>query len=134
MLVGYIKRQLIVETICKPINCTSAPGVFLFGECFFVILPNLPDFKENIYNCQIRTTVFPANSQIIKGFLILLLSYLLCSQIWLNLVVDDHQFGYITKLKNKKHPAPYSHFKFTFQCPLKGRPFQTRLISSNSNF
>jgi hypothetical protein len=107
---------------------------FSFQRMFFVILPNLPDFKENIYNCQIRTTVFPANSQIIKGFLNFLLSYLLCSQIWLNLVVDDHQFGYITKLKNKKHPAPYSHFKFTFQCPFKGRHFQTRLISSNSNF
>jgi hypothetical protein len=69
---------------------------------FSVILPNLPDFEEKKYNCQILTTVFPASSQNIKRFLNFLLSYLLCSQIWLNLVVGDHQFGYITKLKNKK--------------------------------
>jgi len=30
-----------------------------------------------------------------------LFSYLVCSQILLNLLVDDQQFGYITKLKRK---------------------------------
>jgi hypothetical protein len=31
-----------------------------------------------------------------------LLSYLVHSQIWLNLLVDDHQFGYTTKFGEKR--------------------------------
>jgi hypothetical protein len=31
-----------------------------------------------------------------------LLSYLVCSQIWLNHLIDDHHFSYITKLKKQK--------------------------------
>jgi len=31
----------------------------------------------------------------------MLLLYLACNQIWLNLPVDHHQFGYITKLTKK---------------------------------
>jgi hypothetical protein len=34
----------------------------------------------------------------IRGFLNFLLSHLVYCQIWLNLNVDDHQLGYITKL------------------------------------
>jgi hypothetical protein len=34
----------------------------------------------------------------IKGCLIFEVSYFACSQIWLNLPMDDHHFGYITKL------------------------------------
>jgi len=45
----------------------------------------------------------PTCSQTIKQLLIFLLSYLVYSQIWLNLLMDDHhQFGYITKLKKKQ--------------------------------
>jgi hypothetical protein len=31
-----------------------------------------------------------------------LLSYLVCSQIWLNHLMDDHHFSYMTKLGGKK--------------------------------
>jgi hypothetical protein len=48
---------------------------FSFQRMFFVILPNLPDLEEKLYNCQILTTVFPASSQNIKRFLNFLLSY-----------------------------------------------------------
>jgi hypothetical protein len=37
-----------------------------------------------------------------KGLKSFLLSYLVYSQIWLNFLVDDHRFGYITKLKKTK--------------------------------
>jgi hypothetical protein len=43
-----------------------------------------------------------AGSQNIERFLFFLLSYLAYSQIWLNFVVDDHQFGYITEMKPKE--------------------------------
>jgi hypothetical protein len=38
----------------------------------------------------------------IKGCLIFEVSYFACSQIWLNLPMDDHHFGYITKFDQKK--------------------------------
>jgi hypothetical protein len=44
----------------------------------------------------------PAGSQNIERFFVFKLSYLAYSQIWLNFVVDDHQFGYITEMKVKK--------------------------------
>ncbi len=44
-------------------------------------------------------------------YIFLLLSYLLCSQICLNNLMDDGHFSYITKLKNKKHASHNS-------CPL----------------
>jgi hypothetical protein len=63
-------------------------------------------FLKNVFlNCHISTNRFqPTPNQNIKGFL--KLSYLVYSQIWLNPLVDGHQIGYITKLKEK----PYLHF------------------------
>jgi hypothetical protein len=48
----------------------------------------------------------------IEGFCFLILSYLVCSQIWLNYFMDDYHFGYITKsyeaklevIRNKSGP------------------------------
>jgi hypothetical protein len=34
----------------------------------------------------------------------------LCSQIWLNLLWDDPQFGYITKIEEKKKEPSLLHF------------------------
>jgi hypothetical protein len=46
--------------------------------------PSLPHFKEFLFqSCQIFMI-----SEV-------------CSQIWLNHLMDDHQFSYITKLKKK---------------------------------
>lgn len=39
VVVGYIKRLLIVYIICKPIYGTSATGVFLFGKYFLSFCP-----------------------------------------------------------------------------------------------
>jgi hypothetical protein len=36
-----------------------------------------------------------------KGFFKKLLSHMVYSHIWLNLFVDDHQLGYITKVEKK---------------------------------
>jgi hypothetical protein len=47
--------------------------------------PNLSDFKEFLF-------------QIARFFLI----SEVCCQIWLNHLMDDHQFSYITKWKKKK--------------------------------
>jgi hypothetical protein len=38
----------------------------------------------------------------IKGCLIFEVSYFASNQIWLNLPMDDHHFGYITKLTKKR--------------------------------
>jgi hypothetical protein len=50
-----------------------------------------------------------------------LLSYLLYSHISLNLLTDDHQFGYITnfgkKQKTKKNPGVVAEGKSTHNCP-----------------
>jgi len=55
-----------------------------------------------LLGCKTKPLV-PAGSQNIKGFLIFVLSYLVFSQIWLNLLVD-HLFRYNTKLGEKKKP------------------------------
>jgi hypothetical protein len=45
---------------------------------------------------------FPEGSQEYRRMLFFFLpSYLLCSQIWLNYLLDDHHFGYITKSLKK---------------------------------
>jgi hypothetical protein len=46
---------------------------------------------------------FQQVAKIFKKFLIFILSYLVFSQIWLNLLVD-HLFRYNTKLGGKKYP------------------------------
>jgi hypothetical protein len=57
-----------------------------------------------LLNCHISTNRFQRiPNKNIKGFL--KLSYLVYSQIWLNLLVDGHQIDYITKLKEN----PYLH-------------------------
>ncbi len=43
----------------------------------------------------------------IKGCLIFEVSYFAFSQIWLNLPMDDHHFGYITKFDKKKDNWTY---------------------------
>jgi hypothetical protein len=43
-----------------------------------------------------------AKKSLIKNNKFVLISYLTCSQIWLNLLVNHHHFGYITKLTPKK--------------------------------
>ncbi len=55
--------------------------------------PNLPDLEEEkkVGNQKYR-----------KILIFFPLSYLICSQIWLNHLMDDHHFDYITKLKKKK--------------------------------
>jgi len=45
----------------------------------------------------------------IQGFwFFFLLSYLVCDQIWLNHLMDDHHFSYITKLERKTPSRPGS--------------------------
>jgi hypothetical protein len=92
-------------------------GKFVFGVnfCIFSILGIWPKYDFNTYKGFMWFTRFenrrilkqvPADSQIVEGFLNFLLSYLVYSQIWLNLHVGDVQFGYITKLK-KRNPDWY---------------------------
>jgi hypothetical protein len=63
---------------------------------------NLPGFER----MKIETTRFlqqipTSRVKIQKDSSSFLLSYLVYSQIWLYLLMDDCQFGYITKLKKK---------------------------------
>jgi len=62
--------------------------------------PNSPDFESN-QNLQIfmMSSSRPRIAQEYRRFLsfFFLLSYLVCSQIWLNYFLDDYHFGYITK-------------------------------------
>jgi hypothetical protein len=57
---------------------------------------------------QIFTNMCVITQQVAKNIKLFLtyflLSYLVFSQIWQNLLVDDHQCGYITKVKCKKPP------------------------------
>jgi hypothetical protein len=48
-----------------------------------------------------------------------LLSYLGCSQIWLNCFMDDCHFGYITNLSLKNILAAHSHSHLHFHCEIK---------------
>jgi hypothetical protein len=61
-----------------------------------------PDFKEK-KNPNRQIFIISSNSlakNIIEGFWFsFLLSYLVCSQIWLNHLMNDCHFSYITKLK-----------------------------------
>jgi hypothetical protein len=68
-------------------------------HCFFFKFRNLA--KEKITRFLKQD---PADSQNTKGFFkAFLLSYLVYSQIWLNLLfVDERQFGYITKIGKKE--------------------------------
>jgi hypothetical protein len=45
-----------------------------------------------------------------KGGLIFVFSKLVCSQIWLNLPLDDHHFGYITIFFIKNHCKRHDYF------------------------
>jgi hypothetical protein len=53
-----------------------------------------------------------------KFFWTILLSFQVCSQIWLNNFLDDCHFGYITKSFKKTHPCCYC-VHFTAQFPLR---------------
>jgi hypothetical protein len=67
--------------------------------------------KNNIFNLQDFNNGFQLPGKDSSIFLVL---YLICSQIWLNLLVNDCQFGYITKLKKRTlvlfTPFPLSIF------------------------
>jgi len=67
--------------------------------------PNSPDFKKKKF--QVHQTFYkyvPVSSQeYIEGFyFFFLLSYLVCSQIWLNHLMDDRHFNYIKRKFEKK--------------------------------
>ncbi len=66
-----------------------------------IICPNSPDFEflKKIPNCKSLIITSTNVAKNIEGFLFLILkpSYLLCSQIWINYLLGDHHFGYITK-------------------------------------
>jgi len=55
--------------------------------------------KKKFPNCQLFMIRVAKN---IERFWFFLLSYLVCSQIWLNHLMDDCHFSYITKLEGKK--------------------------------
>jgi len=65
---------------------------------------NLPDFeKKKDFNSPDFYDKFQFVAKNIKGFFLFLfiLSYQVCSQIWLNYFVNDPHFGYITKTLNE---------------------------------
>jgi hypothetical protein len=88
---------------------------FFFGRNFTKFRPEKYDFelfKRFSMEKMHKLTQFSRNKiksrspifydkfhKVVKN--IELLSYLICSQIWLNHPMDDHHFSYITKLKNK---------------------------------
>jgi len=87
-----------------------------------------PKFKEN---CQIfihGSSRVGKNILQIEGFFKFLLSYLTCSQIWLNLPIDDwplclhHKSGYIARLIKKKHWIPSPPPSHQQQPPPKQNP------------
>ncbi len=97
-----------------PTSILISPSVF-FGEFSFFNLKNMiSTHKKDFFFflnpspliCQISTTS-SAGSQIYKkDSKKILLSYLVCSQIWPNLLVYDHQFCHITKLGKRKGWSP----------------------------
>jgi hypothetical protein len=75
----------------------------------FSIEKNAPKFarfrqKKKFPNCQIF--IYDQFQQVAKEYrrilIFFLFSCLVYSQIWLNHLMDDHHFSYITKLKQKK--------------------------------
>jgi hypothetical protein len=78
------------------LNANKYPGLEL-GQPF---MTQTISVKKMALICQISTTNFSREPKYSKGFLNLKKkkSYLMYSRIWLNLLVDDHQFGYITTL------------------------------------
>jgi UDP-N-acetylglucosamine transferase subunit ALG13 len=80
---------------------------FVLHKRIFHAKKNGPKFarfleETKIQNCQICYDKFQLVAKNIEGpffFSFFLLSYLVCrSQIWLNYLMDDHQFSYLTKL------------------------------------
>jgi len=65
-------------------------------------MENLPDFKQKKVKIAKFGWYVPVEiAKNIEGFWLFLLSYLVCSQIWLNHIMDDHDFSYIKKLEKK---------------------------------
>jgi hypothetical protein len=64
--------------------------------------PNLPDFKEFFFQIvRVYDKVQYVSQKYRKILFVFLLSYLVCSQIWLNHLMDYCHFSYMTKLKKK---------------------------------
>ncbi len=63
---------------------------------FFIFLKLSPLIRQISTTSSAGSQIYKKDS---KKFL---LSYLVCSQIWPNLLVDDHQFCHITKLGKRK--------------------------------
>jgi hypothetical protein len=55
-------------------------------------------FYKKILTKSSGSSILPKN---LKNALFLFLSYFVCSQIWLNCLLDDHHFSYSTKMKRK---------------------------------
>ncbi len=100
IFVDIVKNQTpnLWKTIYRPNHWVTIQNTqqkvcfaYLFPNCLNLQLPNLilKIKKKNIWE---RTAE-------IQYYFKILLPYLLYSQIWLSLPVDDCQFGYITKLQ-----------------------------------
>jgi hypothetical protein len=76
--------------------------------------PNSTDFEENNSKSPYFYDNFHKWSRIWKdsAFFLVLLSYLVCSQIWLNHLMDDHHFSHITKLKKNNAGASSVYVSF----------------------
>jgi hypothetical protein len=61
--------------------------------------PNLQKFEEKYIQIAKFSRISFRSSKEHRRilYIVFLLSYLLCSQIWLNYFLDDHHFDYITK-------------------------------------
>jgi hypothetical protein len=62
---------------------------------------NLPDFERIFFKLPVLWLNSTRESRIQNDSVLFLLSYLLCSQIWLNYFVNDDHFGYVTKSLKK---------------------------------
>jgi hypothetical protein len=83
-----------------PTDKSSATNMKDFCEYFFA---KVSDFEERFWNHLTRFQQVAKLYQDCKDFL---LCSLACSQIWLIHLVDDHQFGCITKLKKTIKKTP----------------------------
>ncbi len=94
-------------------------GLVMFNSCWYW-------FAHYLYpNHNLNVIKFTISQQHVKFTICVILihnniynpmfrlSCLVCSQIWLNHLMDDHHFSYITKLKKKK-PHAYTIIVLSF--------------------
>jgi hypothetical protein len=110
---GVKFHQIFTSKICfqhiqRIFHEKKNPNSPYMGRIYF--FSRSPDFNDPV-DPECRRIMFFKNNLFLN-------LYLICSQIWLNYLMNDHQFNYITKLKKRKkkkkvnpktleHPQPY---------------------------